>query len=243
MATPIEIFDRKHLVKVIDRDWLGDSGTSAAIVGTHKVGKTHLLRHLTSRPVKGQESLFCNIDLYLLRATLKQGEEFSDDVFLRFFLERLVRQIDAWVTTQNDEKELWSADITKAEKDLAALNSLAAASPVIEKLREQLREQHSNLVDALKPRLLQLQTLENISSSIRQLLKQKEKLAVHQVVYVFDDLKDLKKRIILIIDEFDQILKEKGFSDALLSFLRGANNDGKIIALVTSQVHLMDESL
>jgi hypothetical protein len=243
MATPLEIFDRENLVKLIDRDCLAESGTSAAIVGAHKVGKTHLLRHITSRPPKSQESLFCNIDLDLLRASLKGGESFSDDVFLRFFLSRLVRQIDGWIRSQDEEKELWSSDIRKAEQDLASLNSLASAGPAVQQLREQLREQHVTLVSALKQRLRQLKTLETIGSNIRALLKQKEPLAVHQVVYVFDDLKDLKKRIVLIIDEFDNMLKQKGFSDALFSFLRGANNDGKIIALVTSRVHLMDESL
>lgn len=237
MATPLAIFDREILVQVLDRECLAETGTSAAIVGAHKVGKTHLLKHICSRALKSQESLFCTIDLDLLRASLGDGETLSDHVFLRFFLSQLVEQIDSWIENQSDEKELWSRDIAKAEQELTALS--AVVDPNIQKMRDQ----RLSLVAALKPKLRQLQGLEKVSGSIHQLVDQKDRLAVYQVVYVFNSLQRLTKRIILIIDEFDQMLREKGFTDGLFSFLRGANNTGKIIALVTSRVHLMDKSL
>jgi hypothetical protein len=239
MTTSLEMFDRDGLVRVIDRDCLGESGTSAAVVGAHKVGKTHLLKHIASRPHRSQESFYCNIDLYLLRASLEDGESLSDHVFLRFFLSRLYEQIDEWIESQSDAKKRWDADITKAEQDLAALQKVEVANQAFESLRAQMRE----AVAALNQRLRQLTALAKVRDEIEELLTRRDLLKIHKVVYVFNHLQRLNKRVILLIDEFDQMLREKRFSQELFSFLRGANNEGKIIALVTSRVHLMDESL
>jgi hypothetical protein len=41
MATPApELYDRKLILDVIERDCLGDPGSSGVIVGSQKVGKT-----------------------------------------------------------------------------------------------------------------------------------------------------------------------------------------------------------
>ena len=150
MATPLGMFDREGFVKIIDRDCFGERGTSAVVVGPHKVGKTHLLKHIASRKHKGYETLFCNIDLYLLGASLEDGETLSDHVFLGFFLSKLADQIDEWVETQNDEKEQWNADIVKSEQALAAIEKLPADNPLVVDLLPSYREQHLTAVTVVK---------------------------------------------------------------------------------------------
>jgi len=218
-----ELFDRKNVLAMLDAQCFGEPASSAVILGAHKVGKTYLLDHICSRRLQGQETLFCRIDMYSLRAS----ETLSDDTFLRYFLVSIVDQIENWIQVQTVMEPIWQEDLKKAEEERTA-GRVTETQVTIAGLHKQLE---------------QLRVLRDVTGRIGKLLDQKDPIQVFHVVLIFNSLRRINKRIVLIIDEFHQMMKEKGFTDRLFSFLRGANNEGKIVALVSSPIHLMDPSL
>src|SRR4026209_1580093 len=98
MATHTEsrIFDRTLLLSTLERECLGPTGGSAAIIGPHKVGKTRLLEHIGFR-APSQETIFCRVDVFSLRGFLAKGEKLSDHIFLRFLIVQILVQIDEWI--------------------------------------------------------------------------------------------------------------------------------------------------
>jgi len=156
-----EMFDRDILMGMLDQECLGGLGTSAAVIGAHKVGKTHLLDYICDRPNKWQENLFCIVDRHLLRASCRQGETLNDHVFLRFFLSALVNQINDVIETNSAERERWQAAIAQAE-------ALAQQK----KLNEEADTYEEQVSDAraLRQKVQELDVLEQVSKKIAQLL-------------------------------------------------------------------------
>jgi hypothetical protein len=229
-----KMFDRDILMGMLDQECLGALGTSAAVIGAHKVGKTHLLDYICDRPNTGQENLFCIVDRHLLRASCRADESLSDHVFLRFFLAALLTQVNDLIEIHRAESERWQVAIKQAE--LLAEQKKQNNEPAT--YEDQLSD-----IEALKQKVSELEVLEKVSKKIERLTEQPSPISIYEVTSVIDNLQKIRKRIILVIDEFNQLLKEKGLSYDLFSFLRGANNRRKIIALVTSPIDLMDPSL
>ncbi|HKQ99211.1 MAG TPA: hypothetical protein VJT09_00980 [Pyrinomonadaceae bacterium] len=236
MMNQVAIFDREDIVKAIDRECLSAPGNSHIIIGTHKVGKTYLLNHISSRPTSGRESLFCKVDLDILDV-FARGRALSDDVFLRFFLSQLLGQINDWIDEQSKEKDSWQADIRQNEEALKVLS--ISNNPL---LHDAVRDT-KNAISALKEKQEELGVLIDVSGKIQVLINQAQELMSYMLVDIIDILHDKNKRIILIIDEFNLLIKEKGLGPDLFQFLRGMNNQGKIIVLASSIVHPMDASL
>jgi hypothetical protein len=232
-----QIFDRKPVLEVINRDCLGEVGSSAVVIGAPKVGKSHLLDYIyTEYPRMQKTLLFCQINVDLLRATLSPGEELSDHLFLRFFLKRLLAQLNKWIADQSLDEPSWRQDIDEAKQRAEQL-----ARQPDDQEAQVVRKELDTKIKAYEQELRELEVLRDVAKNIRQLVDQLGQLRVPQVVYVFDDLDRVRKRIILIIDDFDRMLREARFSDELFHFLRGAK--GKIAVLVSSRVRLMDPSL
>lgn len=237
MADRSFIFDRENLVQTLDRECFGESGSSTVIVGGRKVGKSHLLKHLQSRTIPGQQFIYCQVDLSALRAEAGGDPYPSDHHFLKFFLTRLLEQIDTWVEDQQVERSHWEDDRRNSQQRIAALETQGGSAT------QNLLAQQKDAVAALDRKIGQLDRLVAVARKIRELLDRSEPLKVYELALILTPLKSLRKRVILVIDEYDRFLKEPGFTTNLFTFLRGANNEGKIIALVTSSTHLMDSSL
>jgi hypothetical protein len=233
MSSVYEMFDRTSLVEALDQDLL--TGKSAVVIGAPKIGKTHLLEHISSRPTSNQGSLFCKIGIYSLVSSLREGEALSDHVFLRLFLRKLQPQVGELFDCQNARKEEddWDGAIKKAEQQVELLKQLPADARIAEML-----EQQRITINALKAQLAELDKLGKVAGKMKGLIERTEPIRVYEVSDIF---LDLNKRVILIIDEFDRILRERGFTTNLYSFLRG--NDRTIVTIVSSPLRLMDPSL
>jgi hypothetical protein len=111
MATPApELYDRKLILDVIERDCLGDPGSSGVIVGSQKVGKTYLLNHVSTVCNRGKDSVFCRLNIDDLEAA-----GFSDDSFMRLFLSELQDIVTANVGDLEGKESTWQDDLAKLE--------------------------------------------------------------------------------------------------------------------------------
>jgi hypothetical protein len=78
---------------------------------------------------------------------------------------------------------------------------------------------------------------------IQKRLERTEPLESAKAFQVFNSFRRIRKRVVLVIDEFHRMMRETGFTNRLFAFLRGASMQGKIMTLVSSPVHLMDPAL
>lgn len=209
-----ELYDRKAIVEVVQRDCLGTSGSSGVIVGAQKVGKTCLLNHLSDLGSNRKEMIFCRVDIDSLEAA-----GFSDDSFLRLFLDELQQSVSKCIDRLEPSESAWKMDLATFE---AAADGRA---------------------DAVRAGLEELSCLRQVESSIRKLLERTDVIEPAQTFAVFNVLRKINKRVVLVLDEFHRMMRERGFSNRLYAFLRGASTQGKILTLVSSSVHLMDPSL
>jgi hypothetical protein len=228
------IFDRTEVVEVLHGSCLGPTGTSAVIIGANKVGKTHLLDYVYRTETRPPDTLFCRLDVDLLIARLRPGEMLSDDTFVRHFLESLNDQVEAWIRQLAQEEPGWIRQLRAAELDAAKPENADDA----EKLAALGVSQR-----ALSARLRELESLRAIHVSVGTLLEQKDPLTPFKLLQPINQLHRLEKRILIIIDEFHRLLEQRGFSANLWMFLRGANSEGKLVALLASTTSLMDAAL
>jgi hypothetical protein len=249
MATVVQIFDRTKIVDTINNVCLKDEGTSGVLLASHKVGKTKLLEHVYSSSGSHQGNIFCRINLDMLRAEA-QSNRLSNQVFLKFFLSQLAQQIEEWVERQVPDEEDCKARLNQANQQLDALPT--PANPAAQTPEENAR--HDSLIRNRQAFMLRLHELEKprkLLDSIRDILAKAEParrrapihIRVSQVFAILDKLQRLTKRVVLFIDDYHLMVKELGFTEDLFLFLRAANQDRKIILLVSSYLHLMDESL
>ncbi|WP_125486735.1 hypothetical protein [Edaphobacter aggregans] len=231
------IYDREALLNTLEAECFSDIGASAVIIGGHKVGKSYLLEHILTRPSDSSGNLYCRINVDLLKAS--GNGTLSDHVFLRFFLVLLLRQIDDLLERQRGEVTEWSGLLAQAEQKAIALADVMP-DPAIDAIRlSQL-----NLAAAYRKKISQRQNeieeLASAAEALRRLTAGGKQVAVDELTEVLLQLRGLRKRIILVIDDYDHMVSQPGFTDNLFSFLRGANNEKKIIALVSSHKRLMD---
>jgi hypothetical protein len=219
MASPgTKLYDRKTIVDVIQRDCLGTPGSSGVVVGAQKIGKTCLLGHVWSLGNKRKETIFCRLDIDSLEAA-----GFSDDSFMRLFLSELRDALAQSIAQMEDHEPQWLAELAKSK-----VGTRTSASGAAEIIRTGMEE---------------LSGLRKVSNLIEKLLERTDVLEPALTFAVFNVLRQSGKRVVLVIDEFHRMMRERGFSNRLFAFLRGASTQGKILTLVSSTVHLMDPSL
>src|SRR5262249_55823605 len=232
MSSQAEIFDRIEILKAIESEWLGGSGGSGVLLCTQKIGKSHLLDHIFSRHSENQERIVFQINMDYLRASLRRGEKLSDEVFLSFFLRRLRAKLQASIAQRDD----WQQKREETQRRLEELS--ASNNPEAIALRAVLEPD----LRFSQRRLDEIRTLEGLVQNINELLKQSE-IVIPEVAEVLYDLASIGKRVMLIIDDYHQMVRDRSFSKALFHFLRGANQQKHVITLVSSQLQLMDDSL
>src|SRR5687768_10375477 len=103
------IYDRIDLVRVLDNECFGAASVSAALIGGHKVGKTRLLQHIHERENR-PEAFYCLLNVSMMEA---QGG-LTDESFLRYFVEELSKQVDAWIDEQAQDENRWRAQLAAA---------------------------------------------------------------------------------------------------------------------------------
>jgi len=192
------LYDRKTIVDVIQRDCLGHPGSSGVIVGAQKVGKTCLLGHVWDLGSRRRETIFCQVDIFSLEAA-----GFSDDSFLRLFLAELQDALARAIEQMEPSEASWRKELAK---------------PDIET---------SGFAQALRTNVREMSGLRQVENLIQGLLDRKEPLEASDTFGVFNGLRRIEKRVMLVIDEFHRMLRERGFSNRLFAFLRGASTQGK----------------
>lgn len=218
----MEIFDREAVVRNLSTCCFGAEGTSAALVCAHKVGKTTILEHLEEKHSQAETVVTCKVSLDLLRGSLEEDQSLSDSAFLRFFLQRLDQRLLERIHQREAKEEAWALEVAE----------LAGESHSLRQSRRQL----------LARCLEELSTLRRVRERIAQLVTSDSPQRT-TLLRILNELQGIGWRIVLIIDDFQDMLRETGFSDRLFSFLRGANNEKKIVSLVASTTGLMENSL
>jgi len=167
-----QLYDRKAIVDVIQRDCLGHPGSSGVLVGAQKVGKSCLLGHVWSLGSKRRETLFCQIDLFSLEAT-----GFTDNSFLRLLLSELQDSVSRVIEESESSEATWQAGLAESVI-LASTQELAG--------------------------------LQQVLDLIQAVLDRKKPLTPSDTFGVFNGLRKINKRVMLIIDEFHRLLREPG---------------------------------
>jgi hypothetical protein len=229
------IFDRVDVLKAIENACLLAGGRSAVVLSTQKVGKSYLLDHIYNNCLPTDDTLFCRINLDLLRG-VNEDQPLTDEVFYRFLVDRLRERLETWIASRSGEEEECKQDIDEAGQVLVALAGLEDADSVAH--REAAKRQQR----FRRQQMIELASLREISV-LADALFNKPTIKAQNLVTILDRLRRNKKRVVLFIDDFQRIVAEPGLTDSLFSFLRAANNDGNLIALASSPVHLMHSSL
>lgn len=235
--TPTQIFDRTEIVQMLNTACLGEAGTSAAVVSSHKLGKTSLLQYLLEssnadsyRP--GQKLIFCNINVDMFRAIAGSGNTELDQAFLHFLLDRLGEQLEYSLDELSRTEQCRTQEI--ADKRA----KVTATPPPPQELADVLR----NRVNALEQEQRELEYLRRAMDMLSP-LRDAQKIDITAVARVLDKVKRAQKRVLMVIDDFDEILTQRGFTNALFSFLRGAAMDRRLISIVSTKEHPMSENL
>ncbi len=226
------MFNREPLLRSLDSECLGEVGSSAVIVGGHKMGKSHLLEYIYTRAQQSPGALFCRLDIDMIRAA---APKVSDHSFLRVFLLQLLQQIDGTLAQQKADRERWGHELPAAEAKAATLAALEPDPAILALHQKQL-----DLVTGYRQKVLEFDELSAAADSLRKLVAPGKIVKVDELAEVFIQLRGWRKRIVLLIDDYDLVVAEDGLSDRLFSFLRHANSERTMITLVTASARLMD---
>jgi len=189
---------------------------SGVIVGAQKAGKSALLNHLVNLGAGRTESLFCRVDIDDVESL-----GFTDDAFLRLFLEDLKRALEENLQTLETEAHFWDG-----EQEAPAADPALRPAPAIRTTLSQ-----------------ELAGSRQMDKVITELLDRSGPIEPADTHRIFSALPRIRKRIVLVIDEFHRSVQNEKFTNKLWAFLRGASTQGKILTIVSSPVHLMDSSL
>jgi hypothetical protein len=220
MITPT-LYDRTKILELIQRDFgepaSDDIGSSCVVVGGQKVGKTFLLDHFWLEGSRRKDTLSCRVNVSDLEAP-----GFSDDSFMRLFLGELQNAVRLNLKVLEPEEQVWKSDLEK----LAGTGTSSTAQR-----------------EAIVSGLLEFETLSRVHAQLQVFLQKTEPIEAAHVFQVFNGLRKIRRRVVLVIDEFHIMMREPGFTNRLFAFLRGASTQGKILTLVSSPMHLMDPFL
>jgi hypothetical protein len=112
-----------------------------------------------------------------------------------------------------------------------------------DQLSERVKAQEARAQDWGAPIQAATASMKEVTASIDSLVKKDGEISLLEVRSVFRKLQRAEIRLVLIIDEFQDLIREPRLSRNLFLFLRGANNNREIVSLVSSTVNLMDDSL
>jgi hypothetical protein len=153
-------------------------------------------------------------------------------MFLLFFCRRLQDQLEIW------EENLGRSEVQR-QAEIQELAKKAASATETLKTALDLKR------DSLQLQQMELDRLRAILTLLDPLASGTAPIDIPAVAKILDKLKRIQKRVILFIDDFDQMLKknEVSLSDAVFNFLRGASTEKKLVTLVASNRHPMDPDL
>ncbi|MGH7485426.1 MAG: hypothetical protein ACREMY_07445, partial [bacterium] len=220
------LFDRTTVVATLQANCLGVNGTSGVVVGSHKVGKTYLLNHLAAPAQQPADALVCRLDLDLLRVSLEPPREVDDDAFFGFLTARIADALGTWIAEESTHEDEW-------RRALAAHDATPSA---------QRTEALETAARALRSQLGTLEALRKVDADLERLLAH-QPIKLMALSQVLEKIKRTKRRVLLIIDEFNKMLLEPKLTERVFGFLRGAASERKVITLGASDLHPMDAAL
>jgi hypothetical protein len=224
-----EIFDRTDVLEVVESEWIGGSGGSGVLLCHQKVGKSYLLDHLFTKTSQNPDTICCKISIDFVLAT---GDAVSDHAFLGELLRSLNRRIKTWIQLEN----VWIDDQLKSKARLGELEASSEPEAVCQ------RNSFRTKVALCEHKVREIETFKEVYASIAELLKRNE-IRPRDIPDLLFPLRDQGKRVILFIDDYHRMIRNRAFSDALFNFLRGADQQKLLTTLVSSQFQLMHESL
>lgn len=233
MAAVAQIFDRTDIIEAIRSAWLGARGESGVLVCSHKSGKSFLLDHIYTN-LGTPDLVFVWMNLDVMRAEQSAQARPLDEVFLRHFLRRLDSELRPLRADCADEQRTVQSQLT----DLIARRD-QLSNGVVDV------ERSANLatnIKALNRRKAELAALESAADGVASALAQKS-ISNKDFASVVERLRYGQKRVVLLIDDYHQIVKERILGDAIFQLLRGASREGTIITVASSPMHLMDGTL
>lgn len=233
-----EIFDRIDIVGIINSNCLdAESGAGTVVLSPQKSGKSYLLEHIYRNRGMRQNTFYCWISVDALAAKVRPNERLSDETFLRYFLKVLHDELCDYLAREAEQEKTRRAEL---ERDEARVKSGEIQEGELQKLLEVN-------VRAIRNYLAELDTLRRYKDEIAELVAvrgQQDPFAFYEFLDEFlGKLKRMKKRVVIFIDDVHNIVGNHEFSETLLSTLRAASSDGRLIPLLSTQLQLMHPSL
>lgn len=236
MSTVIDIFDREDIQLIILNNCLrAEKGVGTVVYSPQKSGKSHLLQYIYNNRPEQVNTLYCWISVDHLGTRVRPDGELSDEIFLRYFLEQLDQDLKNYLERERQKEEDERAKLAKDEEQLKS-------GPVVDFDFQQFMGVR---LRSTKTYLNQMDILHNSQAKIAALLADDK---AQDDIYGFliellDDLKRVKKAVVIFIDDVDKIVGNHKFSQTLLSLLRGASDEGKLVPLLSTPLQLMHPSL
>lgn len=232
-----EIFDREEIQGIIHSNCLeAETGAGTVVLSPQKSGKSHLLEYIYRHRDLQQNTLYCWIGVDTLAAKVRPNEKLSDEVFLRYFLKLLHDEFCDYLAQERDPEERRRAEL---ERDEARLGG--------EIHEDDLRKLLEANIAAVKGYLSELDLLRKYRDRIASVIAPGGTQDPFELYESLDDvlgkLKRMNKRVVIFIDDVHKIVGNHEFTETLLSLLRGASSDGKLVPLLSTPVHLMHPSL
>lgn len=236
MSTVIDIFDREDIQGIIRNNCLrAEKGVGTVVISPQKSGKSYLLEYIYNTRPEQVNTFYCWISVDYLGKKVRPGGELSDEIFLLYFLRQLHEELKNYLVRERQKEDDERAKLAKDEEQLKS-------GQILDPDLQQYLEAR---VKSTKIYLSEMEILHNTQTNIAALLTNYN---TQDDIYEFldellDDLKRVKKTIVIFIDDVDKIIGNHKFSKTLLSLLRGASSDGKLVPLLSTPLQLMDPSL
>jgi transglutaminase-like putative cysteine protease len=228
------MFDREILLQSLKSECLSEVGSSAVVIGGHKLGKSYLLEHISSNALDHPGTLFCRLDVDGVKAASPSGR-LTDHAFLREFLRQLLQHIDDTLREQGLDKEQWVRDLPVALSKATTLEGLLPDSAI-----SVLHKRQLELIAGLRQNIAEYETLSAAADSIHKLFAPGHTIQVDELADLLPKLRGWRKRLVLLIDDYDRMVVEDGLSDNLFHLLRSDNFRRRFIALASASARLMD---
>jgi hypothetical protein len=221
--TPLpQIFDRKDVIEVIRNACLSGRGESGVLICSHKSGKSFLLRHIYDN-LGAPDLIFCWMNLDILRAEQDAQSGTADQTFLRYLLRQLISELERRIDSSDEAQQI--EELTRQHAEVPAEEAARRAF----------------LMDNIAALRRQTEALDKLMRRAETIMAQ-GKVAIADVASLLERLKRGNKRLVLLIDDFHQIVKDPALVD-VFRLLRGASGEGTITTIASSPVSLMDTSL
>jgi AAA+ ATPase superfamily predicted ATPase len=236
MSTVMDIFDREDIQLIIRNNCLrAEKGVGTVVYSPQKSGKSHLLQYIYYNRPEQVNTLYCWISVDHLGTRVRPDGELSDEIFLRYFLEQLHQDLKNYLQRERQKEEDERAKLAKHEEQLKS-------GPVLDFDFQQIVEVS---LKSTKTYLNQMEVLHKSKDKIGALLvDDKAPDDIYGfLIELLDDLKRAKKAVVIFIDDVDKIIGNHKFSKTLLSLLRGASDEGKLVPLLSTPLQLMHPSL